>query len=255
MGTETRGGARSFVRSLNILLKFARLYEFGHAKTSQQFETTWKELRNALDDSGGGGVLLGASGTQILLDGVPLGSAAGERSFAQLLTSSGIASIHFSPTLTQPQFARFVRAFPSGNSKPSSLAEQLKSALAGDNSIKVNEIRYVAEDSSVAGIKGAAQLTQKVLGAAGDKFRDFFEDPNKMLQMILAAESMRATGGGGGGMGGPGHGPGGAGPGFGVGSGGGSGGAGTGGSGTGGSGGRGGAGSGGGGSNLWESGG
>jgi len=58
MSQEPRGGARSFVRSLNILLKFARLYEFGHAKTSQQFETTWKELRNALDDSSGGGVLL-----------------------------------------------------------------------------------------------------------------------------------------------------------------------------------------------------
>jgi len=252
---EQRGGARSFVRSLNILLKFARLYEFGHVKTMQQFETTWRELRNALDDSSGGGVLLGASGTQILLDGVPLGSAAGERSFALLLTSSGIASIHFSPLLTQPQFARFVRAFPSGNAKPSSLAEQLKTALAGDTSIKVNEIRYVAEDSSVAGIKVAAQLTQKVLGAAGDKFKDFFEDPNKMLQMILAAESMRSSGGGGG-MGGPGHGPGGAGPGFGLGGAGGSGGGGTGGAGgSGGSGGSGAPGSGGGsGSSLWDSG-
>src|SRR6266480_3736266 len=237
---EQRGGARAFVRSLNILLKFARLYEFGHVRTAAQFETAWKELRGALDDSNGGGVLLGASGNQILLDGVPLGSAAGERSFAQLLIASGIASIHFSPTLTQPQFARFVRAFPSGNAKPSSLAEQLKTALAGDNSIKVNEIRYVAEDASVAGIKVAAQLTQKVLGAAGDKFRDFFEDPNKMLQMILAAESMRASGGGGG-MGGPGHGSGGPGPGFGLGSGG------TGGSGTGGSGAS-------GGSSLWGSG-
>src|SRR5262249_42248808 len=205
---------------LNILLKFARLYEFGHVKTMQQFETTWKELRGALDDSGGSGVLLGASGSQILLDGVPLGSAAGERSFAQLLTSSGIASIHFAQTWTQPQFARFVRAFPSGNAKPSSLAEQLKSALAGDSSIKVNEIRYVAEDSSVAGIKVAAQLTQKVLGAQGDKYRDFFEDPNKMLQMILAAESARGpAGGGGGGLGsgggGLGSGTGGTGPGFG----------------------------------------
>ncbi len=230
---EQRGGARAFVRSLNILLKFARLYEFGHARTAAQFDTAWKELRGALDDSSGGGVLLGASGTQILLDGVPLGSAAGERSFAQLLISSGIASIHFSPTLTQPQFARFVRAFPSGNAKPSSLAEQLKTALAGDTSIKVNEIRYVAE----------------VLGAAGDKFKDFFEDPNKMLQMILAAESMRASGGGGGGMGGPGHGSGTPGPGFGLGSGGGSGGGtGSGGSGAPGSGAA-------GGSGLWESGG
>src|SRR5713101_6726910 len=210
---EQRGGARSFVRSLNILLKFARLYEFGHVKTMQQFETTWRELRNALDDSSGGGVLLGASGTQILLDGVPLGSAAGERSFAQLLITSGIASIHFSPTLTQPQFARFVRAFPSGKAKPSSLAEQLKSALAG--------------------IKVAAQLTAKALGAQGDKFRDFFEDPNKLLQMILAAESSRG-GGGGGGMGVPGHGPGGSGAGVGLGGGGGKDGGGTGSGGSGG---------------------
>src|SRR6266446_3517422 len=206
MATDTRASARAFVRSLNILLKFARLYEFGHVRTAAQFETTWKELRSALDESGGSGVLLGASGTQILLDGVPLGSAAGERSFAQLLISSGIASIHFAPTLTQPQLARFVRAFPSGNSKPSSLAEQLKHALAGETSIKVNEIRYVAEDSSVAGIKVAAQLTAKVLGAQGDKYRDFFEDPNKMLQMILAAESSRNAGGGGGGGSGPGFG-------------------------------------------------
>ncbi len=213
MSPESRGGARAFVRSLNILLKFARLYEFGHVRTAAQFETAWKELRGALDESGGSGLLLGASGNQILLDGVPLGASAGEKSFAQMLMSSGIASIHFSPTLTQPQFARFVRAFPSGNAKPSSLAEQLKSALAGETSIKVNEIRYVAEDSSVAGIKVAAQLTAKALGAQGDKFKDFFEDPNKLLQMILAAESSRGGGGGGGGGTGPGFGPGGGGPG------------------------------------------
>src|SRR6201987_588567 len=153
MATDTRASARAFVRSLNILLKFARLYEFGHVRTAAQFDTTWKELRAALDESGGSGVLLGASGHQILLDGVPMGSSAGERSFAQLLTSSGIARIPFSLGVSQSQFARFVRAFPSGNAKPSALAEQLKTALGGDTSIKVNEIRYVAEDSSVAGIK------------------------------------------------------------------------------------------------------
>ncbi len=201
MSGDTRATARAFVRSLNILLKFARLYEFGHVRTGAQFDTTWKELRSALDESGGSGLLLGASGNQILLDGVPLGSAAGERSFAQLLMSSGIASIHFGTTTTQPQFARFVRAFPSGNAKPTSLAEQLKSAMAGDTSIKINEIRYVAEDSSVAGIKVAAQLTAKVLGAQGDKFKDFLDDPNKLLQMILAAESSRGPSGGGGGPG------------------------------------------------------
>jgi hypothetical protein len=201
MSGDTRAAARAFVRSLNILLKFARLYEFGHARTGAQFDTAWRELKSALDDSAGSGLLLGASGNQILLDGVPLGAAAGERAFAQLLTSSGIASIHFGTTTSQAQFARFVRGFPSGNAKPTALAEQLKATLAGDTSIKINEIRYVAEDASVAGIKVAANLTAKVLGAQGDKFKDFFDDPNKLLQMILAAESSRGPGGGGSGPG------------------------------------------------------
>src|SRR2546430_12820384 len=186
---EAQGGARAFVRSLNILLKFARLYEFGHAKTTAQFETTWRELRQALEASGGSGVLLGASGHQILLDGVPMGSSAGERSFAQLLTASGIASIHFSTGLSQSQFARFVRAFPSGNAKPSALAGQLKTALGGDTSIKVNEIRYVAEDASVAGIKGAVLPTATNRDTHAVKFRVFVEGPHTQLKAKLAAAS------------------------------------------------------------------
>jgi hypothetical protein len=257
MSVDTRAAARQFVRSLNILLKFARLYEFGHVRTAAQFETTWKELRTALDEAGEAGLLLGASGAQILLDGVPLGAAAAERSFAQLLSTSGIASIHFAANLSQAQFARFVRAFPSGNAKPQSLAEQLKQALAGETSIKVNEIRYVAEDASVAGAKIAANLTAKVLGAQGDKFKDFLEDPNRLLQMILAAEGSRGASGGGPGGGGPGFGGGGGVPGGAGGTGGGSGG-GAGGASGGGSGGGGGGGGGTGGlpgGNLWEAGG
>lgn len=201
MSTDPRAAARQFVRSLNILLKYSRLYEFGHVRTGAQFEVTWKELRTALDQSGETGLLLGASGQQILLDGVPLGAAAAEKSFAQLLSASGIASIHFASNLGQAQFARFVRAFPNQSGKSAGLAEQLKVALAGDHSIKVNEIRYIAEDSSVAGAKIAANLTAKVLGAQGDRFKDFLEDPNRLLQMILAAEGSR---GGAGGPGGPG---------------------------------------------------
>src|SRR5437762_6951547 len=202
MSADPRAAARQFVRSLNILLKFARLYEFGHVRTGAQFETTWKELRSALDERGESVLFLGASGTQILLDGVPLGAAGAERSFAQLLSSSGIASIHFAPTLSQSHFARFVRAFPTGNAKPASLAEQLKASLAGETGIKINEIRYIAEDSSIAGAKIAANLTAKVLGAQGDKFRDYLDDPNRLLQMILPAEgSLAGSAGPGGGRG------------------------------------------------------
>src|SRR5882724_5107033 len=220
MSADPRASARQFVRSLNILLKFARLYEFGHVRTAAQFETTWKELRSALDESTESGLLLGASGAQILLDGVPLGAAAAERSFAQLLSTSGIASIHFGQNLSQGHFARFVRAFPTGNSKSAALAEQLKAALAGEIGIRVNEIRYIAEDSSIAGAKIAANLTAKVLGAQGDKFKDFLDDPNRLLQMILAAEGSRGGSGGTGGGSGPGFGGGGGVPGGGGGSGG-----------------------------------
>ena len=51
MAGDTRQSARAFVRSLNILLKFARLYEFGHVRTMAQFETAWKELHAALQES------------------------------------------------------------------------------------------------------------------------------------------------------------------------------------------------------------
>jgi len=193
MGTDAKNAAaRTFVHNLNILLKLARLYEFGHKRTKAQFETTWRELHVALEQSQQSGLLLGASGNQILVDGVPLEGGAAERTFAHLLSASGIASIHFSPKMTQAQFAKFVRAFPTGNAKPSALAEHLKSALAGESGIRINEIRYVAEDESVAGIKVAAQLTAKVLGSAPSAIKDILEDPQKLLQLILAAEGSRS---------------------------------------------------------------
>ena len=40
--------ARAFVRSLNILLKFVRMYDFGHPRTTAQYEIAWSELRAAL---------------------------------------------------------------------------------------------------------------------------------------------------------------------------------------------------------------
>ena len=63
--------ARAFIRSLNILLKFARMYDFGHPRTKKQYETAWSELRTALGTGteSEAGVLLAVSGDQLLLDG------------------------------------------------------------------------------------------------------------------------------------------------------------------------------------------
>ncbi len=97
--------ARAFVRSLNILLKFARMYDFGHPRTVKQYDTAWAELRTALGTDDEAGMLLAVSGDQLLLDGTPLDSAAAEKSFARMLSVAGIASVHFSPKLTHASLA------------------------------------------------------------------------------------------------------------------------------------------------------
>lgn len=188
--------ARNFVRSLNILLKFARLYDFGHPRTAAQYETAWSELKNAIGLQDEAGLLLSASGDQLLLDGVPLESAAAEKSFARLLSSAGIASIHFSPKVTQQSLATLVKAFPTGGAKPSVLAMQLKTALEDDPGIQINEICFVPADSAV--IKGgvAATLAAKTFGLQEGKYNEVFSDPHRLLQLITAAEGTRPNVGG-----------------------------------------------------------
>src|ERR1700741_2896251 len=139
--------ARAFVRSLNILLKFARLYGYDHARTAEQLKVAWEEVREAIPDGAESGLLLGATGSQLLLDGVPLEGAPAEKQFAQLLSAAGLASVQFFSNVTQDEIGRFARAFPPGKSKPSELAQQLKAALAGASGIRVNEVCFVATDS------------------------------------------------------------------------------------------------------------
>jgi hypothetical protein len=209
--TQTRpAAARAFVRSLNILLKFARMYDFGHPRTARQFDTAWVELRTALGSGSENeaGLLLGVSGDQLLLDGTPLESAAAEKSFARMLSVAGIASIHFSPKVTQPSLARFVRGFPtSTGSKPIQLAEQLKAALKDEPNIHVNEVCFVPADSAVARSTVAAQLAAHTLGLNSAKSDELFNDPERLLQLIVAAEGTKNPGGyPSDGPGGPGHG-------------------------------------------------
>ncbi len=197
--------ARAFIRSLNILLKYARLYSFEHARTAEQFNTAWNELHEAIPVTNESGLLLSATGSQLLLDGVPIDASPAERSFAQLLSAAGLASIQFTSRVTKEDFERLVRAFPTNNTKPAVLAEQLKTALAGSN-IRINEIRFVAEDSSKSDALAAGLLTAQTLGADADSMKDWLRDPQKLLQLIAAAEGSRGESGDG--SGGEGTGPG-----------------------------------------------
>jgi hypothetical protein len=198
--------ARAFIRSLNILLKYARLYGFDHARTKEQFNTAWTELHDAIPPTNESGLLLGATGAQLLLDGMPLDGTPTERSFAQLLSAAGLASIQFTSRVTKEDFERLVRAFPTSNTKPSVLAEQLKTALANVPNIRMNEIRFVAEDASRSDALAAGLLTAQSLGADANSVKQWLNDPQKLVQLIAAAEGSRGETGSGPGTGGGGTG-------------------------------------------------
>src|SRR6266446_5820890 len=222
---------RAFVRSLNILLKFARLYGYGHARTIELLQVAGQELRTAIPLGSEGGLLLGATGSQLLLDGVPLEGAPAEKQFAQLLSAAGLASVQFFSCVTQDELGRFVCSFPTGKAKPAELALQLKSALAGARGIRINEICFVATDSRLKEASMAAQLAAASLGKDQDKFTEWLNNPHKLLELIAAAQGAKGDGAAGTGL--DGHGMGGTGPGGGGPGGGGPGGAGPGGGGPG----------------------
>ncbi len=190
---DRNASARAFIHSLNILVKYVRLYGFQHKRTEGQFEITWNELQHGLPD---GGFLLGVSDNRLLLDGVALETGQAERSFAQLLTAAGLASIHFSKGVTVDDFARLIKAFAVGGSKAQDVVQQIKD-IFGDSktsSIRINEVKFVAADPGSADVTIAAQIAAQTLGP---EFKEWLNDPQKLLQLIAAAEGSRSGGAGG----------------------------------------------------------
>lgn len=192
---------RAFVRSLNILLKFARLYGFDHVRTTELLGVAFRELHAAIPQGTDAGLLLGATGSQLLLDGVPLEGSPAEKQFAQLLSSAGLASVQFFPSITEDELSLFARAFPTGKAKPTELAEQLKATLSGAKGVRINEICFVATDSRFRDANRAAQLAAATLGDDQDEFKQWLNDPQKLLEMIAAAQGARSGNGGGSGSG------------------------------------------------------
>ncbi len=189
--TQTEAGrsasARSFLHSLNILIKYTRLYGVNHKRTEGQFQTAWSELQQALPKGGDTGFLLGVSDNKLLLDGIPLETGQAERSFAQLLTAAGLSSILFSNKVTLDDFTRLVRAFAMGGSKAQDFAKQIKETLGDnkDSSIRINEVKFVAADPTTGEYSIAAQLAAQALGP---EFKQWLNDPQKLLQLIAAAQ-------------------------------------------------------------------
>ncbi|MGO9574393.1 MAG: hypothetical protein ACLPTQ_08700 [Terriglobales bacterium] len=166
-----------------------------HKRTEGQFEIAWNELQQALPKGGDTGFLLGVSDNKLLLDGIPLEAGQAERSFAQLLTAAGLSSILFSNQVTIDDFTSLVRAFAMGGSKAQDFAKQLKETLGDnkDSSIRINEVKFVAADPATGEYSIAAQLAAQALGP---EFKDWLNDPQKLLQLIAAAQGASNSGSG-----------------------------------------------------------
>jgi hypothetical protein len=172
------------------------MYGYEHKRTEAQFEITWNELQQGLPSAGEGGFLLGISDNKLLLDGIPLETGQVERSFGQLLSTAGLASLHFSKDVTIDDFTRLVRAFTLAGSKAQDVSKQIKEALnsgARQSTIKINEVKFVAADPLTGDISVAAQIAAQTLGP---EFKQWLNDPQKLLQLIAAAEGANAAGGG-----------------------------------------------------------
>jgi hypothetical protein len=100
------------------------------------------------------------------------------------------------------EFVNFVKAFMESGPKAGTLSERLEKLFGQKQvtGIHVNEIRFFAEDAGFSEARVAAQLTIKTLGAETDRIQDWFRSPEKMIQLIAAAEGSH------GGPGGPGTG-------------------------------------------------
>lgn len=135
--------SRAFVHSLNALLKSTRLYGLHHVRSTKQLRDTWKALRAGLDAGGHAGLLVGTSGSKLVLDGAVLESTAAENSLAQMLANAGVASVLFTAEVSEDSFTDFVRAFAGTTVKPSKLHSFLRDSF-GDYSqtgIRINELR------------------------------------------------------------------------------------------------------------------
>ncbi len=182
--SDTVTAARAFARNLNILLKYIRLYGAQHQRTTDQLELAWRELATACGKESG--LLLGVAEDKLLLDGEAVDGLA-ERSFATMLKVSGISSIHFSEHMCRADFERCVAAFANG--KQNELGKQLREMAGG--AVKVNEIKFVAQDESQA---RATELVAQAMGNNAGQMKEWLSDPEKLVQLIAAAEGNQKAG-------------------------------------------------------------
>src|SRR6185369_13949662 len=108
------------------------------------------------------------------------------------LTTAGLASINFSQKVTKDDFIRLIRAFTVAGSKAQDVAKQIKETFGDSPSatIRINEVKFIAADPSTGEVSIAAQIAAQTLGP---EFKQWLNEPQKLLQLIAAAEGAKSV--------------------------------------------------------------
>lgn len=140
---------RGFLRSLNILLKSARMYGMAHTQSVAQAADAWTHLQAVFTEGKRTGLQLAVSDHRLLVDGVPIKAGPAEQSFAQFLESADLASVSFTAQVGNEAFLEMIRVMAESGSKPQGLSERLKQILGPEVQcgIAIDEIRFVPAGS------------------------------------------------------------------------------------------------------------
>src|SRR5579864_1638761 len=182
---------RAFIRSFHVLLKLTRLYGSHHVQTAGQLDETWDELKAALEASGRSGLVLGSWKSDLIVNGEPIETTAAERSLAQSMADADIVSIQFSRELKKSSLARFVRVLGTPAQRPGELLKRLQSAFGESSSsgIRINEIRFVAADFRLEGVRSTGAVLSQSIDDPSDAAVDAGLDPEVLIQAISGAQT------------------------------------------------------------------
>lgn len=181
--------ARGFLRSLNILLKSARMYGMAHTQTVAQASHAWGHLQAVFAEGQRKGLQLAVSDHRLLVDGVAIKAGPAEQSFAQFLDSADLASVSFTAQVTNEAFREMIHVIAESGSKPQGLAEKLKQVLGPEAQcgIAIDEIRFVPAGSEHPEKTVAAQLLAETFGGESSRMEGVLDDPYKLLELISLA--------------------------------------------------------------------
>jgi hypothetical protein len=187
--------ARGFLRSLNILLKSARMYGMAHTQTVAQASDAWVHLQAVFAEGKRTGLQLAVSDHRLLFDGVPIKAGPAEQSFAQFLDSADLASVSFTAQVTNQAFLEMIRIIAESGSKPEGLAEKLKQVLGPEAQcgIAIDEIHFVPAGAEHQEKTVAAQLLAETFGGDSSQMEGVLEDPYKLLELISLAEKTHTA--------------------------------------------------------------